>query len=214
MTLRKFQSPNTRRKELHDFFDACLPETLKQLAVYIHHIYILLDPISTIELIRLLGERLESDGNDTDLQEAISASLKYLHSKHDSVTDRPGTLPNLKSLPETNWSVYAPPDTVASYPSRRLRLRVLRAQWHQSHQSPARLFRKVRFSDMGSPDTEEYVTAPETISRGEMGRSLSSESRDEWFVAPEEQGGKVERTKSVSALIKDGNMEEEPVEEV
>jgi hypothetical protein len=188
---------------------------MKQLAVYIHHIYILLDPISTAELIRLLEERFDVDGNDSDLQDALSASLEYLYSKRDSLTNREGTLPNLKSLPETKWSTYSPPDKTSSHPSRRLRLRVLRAQWHKTHQPPARLFRKVRFSDIGSPETEEeYVIAPETMSRGELGRSLSSESRDEWFVAPEEQGGKVAKTKSVAALLREGNIEEEAVEDV
>ena len=215
VTLRKSQSPNIRRTALHDFFDACLPDTMKQLPVYVHHIYILLDPISSIELIRLVEHHADDDSNDSDLQDALSASLDYLCSKHEAFTIQPGTLPTLKSLPETKWADFSPPKDTAAYPTRRLRLRGLRAQWRQSHQSPTRLVRRVRFTDIGSPDTEEeYVAAPETISRGEMGRSLSAESREEWFLAPEEQGGTVERGKSVAALLREGKLKENAVVDI
>ena len=85
---------------------------------------------------------------------------------------------------------------------------MLRAEWRRSHQSPAKLFRKVRFIQTGTPDSEEYFTALETVSRGSTGRSSSVESREEWFIAPEQPGGPVEPTKSVAGLLREGRLRE------
>jgi hypothetical protein len=47
-----------------------------------------------------------------------------------------------------------------------------------------------------------YVNASESLQA--IGRSLSNESREEWFVAPEDPGESVQRSKSVSGLLRAG----------
>ena len=79
--LRETKTPDKRRIALRDFFNAALPETIKSLPEYIHHIYILLDPISTIYLIQIL-ER-QQPNYDEEVQSAITTSLTYLHTKRD-----------------------------------------------------------------------------------------------------------------------------------
>ena len=64
-----------------------------------------------------------------------------------------------------------------------------------------------------TPSTEEFVTAPESSSRGSLRRSDSMESTDEWFIAAEEQGGPVERGKSVAGLMRERKMRAEAVDE-
>ena len=53
VSLRKPQSPNLKGFFLEDFFKACRVESLTSLPTYIHRIYILLDPISTVALIAI-----------------------------------------------------------------------------------------------------------------------------------------------------------------
>ena len=80
--MRETKTPDKRRIALQDFFNAALPETFKSLPEYIHHIYILLDPISTIYLIQIL-ER-QQPNYDEEVQSAITTSLTYLHTKRES----------------------------------------------------------------------------------------------------------------------------------
>jgi hypothetical protein len=47
-----------------------------------------------------------------------------------------------------------------------------------------------------------------------MGRSMSAESREEWFVAPEEQEGNVERGKSAAALLRERKLKENAVVDI
>ena len=204
--IREAPSPDLKRKALEDFFDAALVPTLTELPSYIHHIYILLDPVSTLDLIYIL-ETHPSD--DEDVKSAISTSLSFLLSKRDSIPLRPSKLPPLRSLPESKWSTYSPPTPLADQPTRRARLRILRAQWRKTQQAPSQTIRRVRFSDPSEED--EFVTAPESFSRSSLGRSSSAESREEWFVAPDESGGPVERAKSVAGLIREGKMREEAI---
>jgi hypothetical protein len=206
--LRDSRSPNLKRKVLHDFFDACLPETMKQLPVYIHHIYMLLDPVSTNDLIHLLEQHLDLSSftsSDSDLHDAFNTSLSYLNSKRESLAIRPGKLPSFTSLDESNWSVFEP---IEGFPTRRARLRILRAQWLKSRTSPSKLLRKVRFTIQPTiTEDSEFVTAPEEPwERRSSGRSSSTDSREEWFVAPEEQGGPVEPGKSVAGLLREGRI--------
>jgi hypothetical protein len=192
--LRELQSPNLRREALQNFFDACLPETMKQLPNKIHRIYMLLDSISTIDLIRLLEHRkdklLEDKDTDPEVLDAVISSLTFLNSKRESIAIRTGTLPALKLLPETEWVAPSSSQKRLEQSTRRDRLRRLRAQWRQTRQSPSRLLRKVRFAQgSDSPDTEEYVTAPETMSSLSKVKSSASDSSEVWFVARESQSG-------------------------
>ena len=205
--LRYARTPEDRRKALEDFFDACLPITLKELPGRIHHIYMLLDPLSTLVLYRLLEDRKGDD--DEEIVAAISLALSYLSSKRDTLPLQLGELPSLRTLPDTKWSTYIPPTSTSS--TRRSRLRAMRAQWRQARSSPSQIVRKVRFSDGQEEDV--FVTAPETFSRFSVRRTPSSESKEEWFVAPEEEGGEVELAKSVGGLIREGKLKEEATEE-
>jgi len=218
--LRAPPSPNLRRKLLKEFFDACLPKTLKQLSSYIRRIYMLIDPLSTMDLIRILESQLQTfeseEAPDTELTTAIKTSLEYLNSKHESLAIRTGRLPPLKHLPEKDWSSHSPSPIIETLipSSRRSRLRKLRTQWRQSAEpSIAKLVKKVRFqtktamiSEANSPETPgtRYVDAPEEPpSLGAVGRAISSDSgREEWFVAPESAGEKVEPAKSVGGLLR------------
>ena len=204
--LREAKTPDKRRIALQEFFDAILPETMKSLPEYIHHIYILLDPISTTYLIQIL-ERHQPN-YDEEIKSAIATSLAFLFTKRDSLLLKKGILPTVKSLPASNWTQI---ETTTKFPTRRVRLRVLRKQWQDSHILSPKLVRKVRFT--ATPSTEEFVTAPESSLRGSRGRSESMESRDDWFIAPEEQGGPVEQGKSVAGLLREGRMREEAVDE-
>lgn len=177
---------------------------MKSLPEYIHHIYILIGPINTKYLIQIL-ERYQPN-YDEEVKSAITTSLSYLLTKRDSLPFKKGILPTLKSLSTSNWT---PVQTTTDFPTRRLRLRILRKQWRESRTPPSTHVRKVRFT--ATPSTEEFVTAPESFSRGSLVRSESIESGDEWFVAPEEQGGPVERGKSVAGLLREGRMREEAV---
>ena len=196
------KTPDKRRIALREFFNAVLPETIKSLPEYIHHIYILLDPISTKHLIQILQH------HQPHYQEVQSA-LTYLLSKRDSLPLKKGTLPMLKSLASSNWTAVQP---TTDFPTRRTRLRILRKQWRESHIPPAKLIPKVHFTNT-TPSTGKFVTPPESFSRASMGRFSSAESSDEWFIAPEEQGGPVLPGKSVAGLFREGRMREEAVVE-
>jgi hypothetical protein len=139
-------------------------------------------------------------------------ALSYVTAKRNAIPFQRGSLPPLLGLADTKWSTYSPPTPSSKQPTRRTRLRVLRAQWRKSHQSPSQIVRHVHFTD---PAEEElFYTAPETISRtGSLARTSSSESRDEWYVAPETASEEVERTKSVAGLIREGKMQEEAIAE-
>jgi len=171
----------------------------------------LLDPISTLDLIHILETHPSND--DKEIQPVIATALTYLTSKRDSIPLRKGKLPPLRSLPETKWSNYTLAAPSTDQPTRRTRLRILRASWRQSHQAtPSQILRKVRFSDPAEED--EFVTAPESMSApAPLGRSSSSESKEEWFIAPEAAGGEVERAKSVAGLIREGKLREERIAE-
>ena len=178
---------------------------MKQLPIYIHHIYMLLDPVSTNDLIHLLEQQLDLSSvasSDSDFQEALNTSLSYLNSKRESLAIRQGKLSSLMALDESNWSTIEP---IEGFPTRRLRLRILRAQWRKSRTSPTKLLRKVRFTMQPTvTEDSEFVTAPEEPwERRSSGRSSSTDSREEWFVAPEEQGGPVEPGKSVAGLLRE-----------
>ena len=59
--------------------------------------------------------------------------------------------------------------------------------------------RKVRFASTEGVGTEKWYAAPEGMGR------RGSEGKEEWFVAKEEQdGGDVERGKSVRGLLREG----------
>ena len=206
--LRESQLPNLKRKALKEFFDACLPATMKQLPDYIHHVYMLLDPLSTMDLIRLVEHYINSltDNSDSELRAGLTSSLKYLTSKHESLAIQPGRLQSLLKIPEEQWST-PPSERPHDYPCRRLRLQTLRREWRQSHQNPAKLIRKVRFSVSATAETsgtEEYVTAPETMpTRESVERTSSSESREEWHTAPDIPDELFERGKNVAGLLRE-----------
>jgi hypothetical protein len=202
--LREAKTPDKRRVVLRDFFDALPPETMNSLPDYIHHIYILIGPINTKYLIQIL--ELHQPNYDEEVKSAITTSLSYLLTKRDSLSFKKGILHTLKSLSTSNWT---PVQTATDFPTRRLRLRILRKQWRESHTPPSTHVRKVRFT--ATPSTGEFVTAPESFSRGSLSRSESSESGDEWFIAPEELGGPVERGLSVAGLLREGRMREQAV---
>ena len=184
---------------------------MKELPDQIHRIYMLLDPLSTLDLIHILETHTSQD--DPEMKTVISSALSYLTSKRDSIPLRRAILQPIRSLPETRWSTYTPPKPSPDQPTRRTRLRILRAQWRKSHQSPSQMIRKVHFSGPDPEDDEEFYNAPETMSRVSLGRSSSSESREAWFIAPETTGGEVEPAKSVAGLIRDGKMSEEAIAE-
>ena len=194
--LRDTQSPNLRRKALSDFFDAVLPETLKQLPTYIHHIYILLDPISTITLLSLLTHALSLTPQDTDVHEALTTALTYLTTKHDCLASLQSNLPSLLE----KSSDISPAGPEKQLTTRRHRLRQLRAEWRRTRAPPRTLVRKVRFAPTEGVGTEKWYLADE----GTGGRR-GSEGKEEWFVAKEEQdGGELERGKSVRGLLREG----------
>jgi hypothetical protein len=196
--LRQPQSPNLKGRVLQEFFDACLDESIISLPSSIHRIYILLDPISTFTLLRLIQQQIErcQDSGKEDCLVALDASLSFLRSRS---SIRPEKVSTLQSLNESDWRKK---EETHDHPSRRTRLRKLRAEWIKTRQSAALLIRKVRFAvkDPESPE-EEFVTAPESMPSAS--RTSSSESREEWFVAPEVQGDVLERAKSVGGLLKD-----------
>lgn len=215
--LRELQSPNLKRKALKQFFDACLLNTMKQLPDYIHHIYMLLDALSSMTLIHLVEQRLKIVQEDayTDVHNALSTSLSYLTSKRGSLALQPGNLARLLELPGTEWASLpkdSKPKELQDQPSRRLRLRALRNEWRSSHQAPAKLLRKVHFPPHVENEPEEFFTAPETVSTIEsLERASSSESREEWFTAPEAPDEAMEPSKSVAGLLKDGTISEQAV---
>jgi hypothetical protein len=196
-TLRQPQSPTLKSIALKEYFDRCLETGIVSLPSYIHRIYILLDPISTRALIHILQQI--NRHTSPECLTALQSSLTYLQSKLPPDTNK---LPIVKSHNESDWHTLLPTN---EHPTRRTRLHILREQWLQSRQSPARLVRKVRFTD-DSPD-EEFVNAPESLQA--IGRSLSNESREEWFVAPEDPGESVQRSKSVSGLLRAGMSQSE-----
>ena len=218
--LRRTQTSNLRRNALKDFFGACLPDTLKQLSSYIQRIYMLLDPLSRMDLIRILESQLQSlnaeEHPDNNVASEIEASLEYLNSRPESLDIRIGKLPPLKLLPENDWTSETPisPSIETQHPlaSRRTRLRKLRSQWRQSSEPISKLARKVRFqtttSDSvgDSPETpaSKYVDAPEEPPRlSDLGRAVSVESgRDEWFIAPESSEEKIAPARTVGGLLK------------
>ena len=171
----------------------------------------LLDPISVNDLIRLLEQLLESREakaedhdneaeNHNSVHEALTSALSYLTLKREYLVIKKGKLPEAKSLQETNWTTYSKPTTtVQGLPTRRTRLRTLRAQWRTSRQSPSKLIRKVRFTT--DDLQEEVVDAPETPRKPMVGRSSSTDSRDEWFTAPEEPIESIETGESLSEFL-------------
>jgi len=192
--LRDSPSPSLRRKALMDFFDAVLPETLKQLESYIHHIYILLDPISTTTLISLLQTQLTTS-QDSDVTSSLTTSLTFLTSKHDALATTQHVLSDLLSVPDERWT---PPSNNDQLTTRRHRLRQLRAEWRRTKLAPGKLIRKVRFAHEEG-GTERWFAASEGVGGAPVGRTRRSECEggrsegEEWFEAMEEPGGKVER---------------------
>ena len=206
--LRKPQSPNLKGFLLEDFFKACHVERVTLLPTYIHRIYILLDPISTVVLVAIVQQLLKQYNMDKNAKACVvslNEALSYLES-HSPI--HPGKVADLLLKDKAKWLPL--PLKLMDYTTRRirfreLRFRELRAEYIQSHQRTSPLVRQVRFTaELPSPGSE-YVTAPENI----PSRSLSSESSNEWFVAPEVQGETVQRSKSVSGLLRSSTKDRE-----
>lgn len=131
--LRNPQSSNQKRKLLKDFFDSALSSTMEKLPDYVQRIYMLLDPISTGELISLVEGRvrISQEGNtdrrrnvndgvakegqersdfnhgkeeENALATAYSIALAFLFSKREACIFHPGRLTHLKTLPPKQWS--------------------------------------------------------------------------------------------------------------
>jgi hypothetical protein len=222
--MRSIQSPNLRRRELSQFFDAASPSTLSQFPNYIHRLYILLDPLTSTVLTRSL-QRLQrtisSDPNlnqSAGLDEALSQTLEYLYSKRENLILRPGKLEGVKSKMEMQWEDSSP--RIEHFTTRRERFRVLRKHWWETHQPPTTFARRVRFVETservsGMDDKEEdgedvFYTAQEEGSSSRVG-SVDS-WKDEWFVAPETEGEELVPGKSVGGLIRERMKREAKVE--
>jgi hypothetical protein len=140
-------------------------------------------------------DKYQGSGKE-DCLTALDASLSFLCSRSPNSLEK---VSNLRSLDESDWRKK---EETHDHPSRRSRLRKLRTEWIKTHQFPTPLIRRVRFAveDTSSPE-DEFVTAPESMPSAS--RTSSSESREEWFVAPEVQGAVLEHTKSVGGLLRD-----------
>lgn len=206
--MRKTQTPNLRRKVLSQFLDAALPDTLVKLPEYIQRLWMIMDTLTITDLAKHLEAMKSTAISNADLEqssglkEAIQQTLEYIYSKPHYY---PPTVWPIRS--DRLWEVASARKQVRI--TRRERLRVLRKQWWDTHQSPAVLVRRVRFvptlgDSVGGAEEDDgdvFYTATE----GTISRSGSTDSsKDEWFVAPQDEGEELVRGRSVGGLVREG----------
>jgi len=206
--MRKTQSPNLRRRVLSQFLDAALPATLVKLPEYINHLWMTMDPLTATDLAKHL-EAIKSTATSNASIEHSSSLVEALEQALEDIYSNP------RYYPPTVWPLRSDtlwegvPTRKPVRVTRRERLRVLRKQWWDTHQAPAVLVRRVRFVptlgdsvDAGEEDDGDvFYTATE----GTISRSGSTDSsKDEWFVAPEEEGEELVRGRSVGGMVREG----------